>query len=92
MSETDRRFDEFFPGILDEMAANGAHLWGDGDLSKLYTSFGGHLMVHSGKSPLAEEAAMYSSSRPFLESHVRSRVQALENVSIIDSCDVAEIT
>lgn len=85
-------FKEFFPGILDELVANGAYVWADGDLSKVYASFSGHEMVHSGTSPLADDDGMYSASRPFLEYHVRRRVQALTNVSIIQGHDVAEMT
>src|SRR5712672_851642 len=41
--------DELFPGILNELVADGAPVWDDGELSKLYFSFGGHLLVRSGR-------------------------------------------
>src|ERR1700694_5040923 len=41
--------DEFFPGLLDELVDDGAPVWDDGEMSKLYLSFGGHRMVRSGK-------------------------------------------
>ena len=70
--------DELFPGFLDELVADGAPVWDDGDLSKLYFSFGGHEMLRSGKVALDPKAlAMYMPSRPFLECHVRRRLQAI---------------
>ena len=41
--------DDLFPGILDELVADGVPVWDDGDLSKLHLSFGGHRMLRSGK-------------------------------------------
>ena len=35
---------------------------------------------------------MYMPSRPFLECHVRRRLQAIENVTILGGQDVAELT
>jgi 2-polyprenyl-6-methoxyphenol hydroxylase-like FAD-dependent oxidoreductase len=84
---------ELFPGILDELVADGAPVWDDGDLSRLYRSFAGHLMLRSGKTAADPNAnAIYQPSRPLLECHVRRRVQAIENVTIIDDHDVAELT
>ena len=42
--------DELFPGLLDELVANGATRW-DGDFAKLWISFGGHRLVRSGRAP-----------------------------------------
>ena len=84
---------ELFPEILDELVADGAPVWDDGEYSRLYVSFGGHLMLRSGKAVLDPKAnAMYQPSRPFLEGHVRRRLQAIENVTILDGHDVAELT
>jgi 2-polyprenyl-6-methoxyphenol hydroxylase-like FAD-dependent oxidoreductase len=84
---------ELFPGILDELVADGAPVWDDGEFSRLYVSFGGHLMPRSGKIVVDPKAnAMYQPSRPFLEQHVRRRVRAIENVTIADGRDVAELT
>ena len=41
--------DELFPGFLDELVADGAPVWDDGELSKLHLSFGGHDVLRSGK-------------------------------------------
>jgi 2-polyprenyl-6-methoxyphenol hydroxylase-like FAD-dependent oxidoreductase len=85
--------EEFFPGILNELVADGAPVWADGELSRFYLSYGGHEVVRSGKFVGDHKAlAMYMSSRPFLECHVRRRLKAMENVTILDGKDVAELT
>ena len=85
--------DELFPGLLNELVADGAPVWDDGELSKLHLSFGGHEMLRSGKIALEPKAlAVYMPSRPFLECHVRQRLQAMNNVTILDGHDVAELT
>jgi 2-polyprenyl-6-methoxyphenol hydroxylase-like FAD-dependent oxidoreductase len=85
--------EEFFPGFLDELVAAGAPVWDDGELSKLYVSFGGHELPRSGTVAGDPKAmAMYMPSRPLLECHVRRRVQAIENVTIHGVHDVAELT
>jgi hypothetical protein len=38
---------ELFPGILNELVADGAPVWDDGELSQFCFSFGGHLLVRS---------------------------------------------
>jgi 2-polyprenyl-6-methoxyphenol hydroxylase-like FAD-dependent oxidoreductase len=82
--------EQLFPGILNELVADGAPVWADGELSRLYISFAGHRVVRSGKSALDHKAnAMYQPSRPFLECHVRRHVQAIGNVTIVDGRDVA---
>ncbi len=85
--------DEMFPGILDELVADGAPVWDDGDLSRLHICLGGHVMVRSGTAAVddVKAAAMYQPSRPLLECHVRRRVQGLDNVSILGGHDVADL-
>lgn len=83
---------ELFPGILDELVAGGAPVWDDGELSKLYISVSGHLMPRSGKTAADPKlTALYQSSRSFLECHVRRRVQAIENVTVVAGREVAEL-
>jgi hypothetical protein len=69
--------EDMFPGFLDELAAAGATVPGDGDFSKIWASVGGHQMVRSGKAQNLDDSAVYLSSRPFLECHVRRRVRAI---------------
>src|SRR5271166_3659235 len=85
--------DEFFAGFLDELVADGAPVWDDGELSKLHLSFGGHDILRSGtvaKEPKA--LAIHMPSRPFLECHVRRRLRAMSNVTILSGHEVAEVT
>jgi 2-polyprenyl-6-methoxyphenol hydroxylase-like FAD-dependent oxidoreductase len=85
--------DELFPGLLDELAADGAPVWDDGELSKLRLSFGGHQILRSGKIARDPKAlTVHMPSRPFLECRVRRRLQALRNVTILSGHDVAELT
>ncbi len=80
--------DELFPGFLDELVAAGAPSF-DGDMSKLYLSNGGHLFPRSGR---AIDVPFFLPSRPLLESHVRRRVRAVANVTVLDGHDVVELT
>jgi 2-polyprenyl-6-methoxyphenol hydroxylase-like FAD-dependent oxidoreductase len=85
--------DELFPGFLKELVADGAPVWDEGELSKLHLSFGGHDILRSGrvaKDPTA--LAVHFPSRPFLECHVRQRIQAMSNVTILDGYEVTEVT
>ena len=84
--------DELFPGFLDELAAAGAPLSGDGDLAKGYFSFGGHTLIRHGTVPDPESTAMVLSSRPFLEYHVRRRLRAIANVTLLEDHDMVEVT
>ncbi|MCV7402811.1 FAD-dependent monooxygenase [Mycobacterium fragae] len=89
-----RILDELFPGILNELVAGGAPVWDDGDLSKLYISLNGHEFLRSGKLALdpTQPMALYMPSRPFLECHVRRRLQAIGNMTIHGGQDVAALT
>ncbi len=68
--------DQLFPGFLRELVDAGGVSLDDGDFSKIFVSIGGHTVVRSGVSK-RPEAAMYLSSRPFLEYHVRRRLRAV---------------
>jgi len=85
-------FDELFPGFLDELVADGAPVWDDGELSKLHLSFGGHDILRSGKVAKEPKAlAIHMPSRPFLECHVRRRLGAMSNVTILSGHEVVEL-
>ena len=82
--------DELFPGFLRELVDAGGVSLDDGDFSKIFVSFGGHTVVRTGVSQ-QPEAAMYLTSRPFLEYHVRRRLRAVPNVTILDGHDVVDL-
>lgn len=74
---------ELFPGILDELAAAGAVVIGDTDLSGRYARIGRHEMSRTGRLADPQALAIYSASRPFMEFHVRRRVDQLPNVDFL---------
>jgi 2-polyprenyl-6-methoxyphenol hydroxylase-like FAD-dependent oxidoreductase len=84
--------DELFPGFLDDLVADGAPVWGEGELSELLLSFGGHEIVRSGRVAKEPKAlAIHMPSRPFLECRVRRRLQAMSNVTILSRHEVVEL-
>lgn len=73
--------EELFPGITAELIADGAPA---GDMltdARFYLS--GHRLARA-RSGLM----LLCASRPFLEAHVRARVRALPNLTLVDRCDV----
>jgi 2-polyprenyl-6-methoxyphenol hydroxylase-like FAD-dependent oxidoreductase len=82
--------DELFPGLLDELVANGATRW-DGDYAKMSFSLAGHQLVRSGRCPSPDAMPFYFQSRPFLEWHVLRRVRDLSNVTILERHDVVSL-
>lgn len=82
--------DELFPGFLDNLLADGVASWDDGDFSKYFISAAGHQLTPPGRAPNAP--AMAFPSRPLLEWHVRQRVLAIPNITIIDAHDVVGLT
>ena len=81
-----------FPGFFDQLVADGALKWDDGDLSKLWATFGGHLMVRSGTMPDRAAVVYYHVSRPLLEFSVRRAVRAMPNVEFLEGRDVVGVT
>ena len=88
LSTGSKALDQLFPGLLDELVTAGATVL-DND-TRVYLRQGRHELDRSAK--LADPASLvfYQPSRPFLESHVRRRVRAIENVRILDGHDVVE--
>jgi flavin-dependent dehydrogenase len=82
---------ELFPGFLDELVAAGVPVWDDGDLARINLSVGGHQFCRSG-SLRNRDSHQYYPSRPFLESQLRQRLQAIPNVKLLDGHDVAGLT
>ncbi|ETW23963.1 FAD-dependent monooxygenase [Mycobacterium gastri] len=81
---------ELFPGILEELAAAGAAVDDGDDLSRLYVRVAGYELNPPGKLADPVPLAAYQASRPFVEFHLRRRVAALANVTILDNHKVIE--
>ncbi|MEB4210696.1 FAD-dependent monooxygenase [Mycobacterium sp. 94-17] len=81
---------ELFPGLIKELAAAGAVVVDDGDLSHVYARIGRYEMKRSGKMADPSLLTMCLASRPFIEFHVRRRVRALPNVTLLDGHDALE--
>jgi 2-polyprenyl-6-methoxyphenol hydroxylase-like FAD-dependent oxidoreductase len=79
---------ELFPGLFDDLLAAGANVIDDPSLA--YIGVGDHVLVQHGHFANPEEMLVYSVSRPLLEAQARQRVQAIENVTLLDGHDVVE--
>ena len=90
LSSGSRVLDELFPGLLDDLVAGGANVI-QGGLSKVCLRFGGHDLERSGKFTDPAAVIFYLASRPFLEAHVRKRLRALGNITIVDGHDAVEL-
>jgi 2-polyprenyl-6-methoxyphenol hydroxylase-like FAD-dependent oxidoreductase len=81
---------EFFPGFRDELLAAGTPVFDYSDLSKVYFSAGGHVLVRSGR--FNDTAPLFFPSRPLVESLVRQRVRAMTNVTLLEGHDIVDLT
>ncbi|ORA63603.1 FAD-dependent oxidoreductase [Mycobacteroides franklinii] len=91
MSSGTQALDQLFPGIRDELRSDGATVCDEGDLSRIRMLIGSREMFNrSGTFSDPETFKLYLATRPFLELHVRQRVQRLGNVKFLDGHDVIE--
>lgn len=81
--------EELFPGFLDELVAAGCTHFDGSDLSRLYFCMNGHLGVRSGSS---RRIKAYSCTRPFLEYHVRRRLNDVPNVTLLEGHDFVDLS
>lgn len=75
--------EELFPGILRELGSGGAVVDDGDDLSRLYVRVGRYELNPTGRLADPQPLAAYQASRPFVEFHLRRRVGALNNVTIL---------
>jgi 2-polyprenyl-6-methoxyphenol hydroxylase-like FAD-dependent oxidoreductase len=73
--------EELFPGLTTELVTHGAPVGNLLTDARLY--LGGHRLRQTDTG-----LVLLCASRPFLEAHVRARVRALPNVTLLDRCDV----
>jgi 2-polyprenyl-6-methoxyphenol hydroxylase-like FAD-dependent oxidoreductase len=79
---------QLFPDLLNELVTAGATVLDDE--TPVYVRFGRHELYRSAELAGPASLVLYQPSRPLLESHVRRRVRAIENVKFLDGHDVVE--
>ncbi|OXR41575.1 putative epoxidase LasC [Nocardia cerradoensis] len=75
---------QLFPGLLEELVSAGANVLAN-EPSRVYVRLGRHELSGSDKYADPASLVVYQPSRPFLDSHVRRRVRAIDNVKVLDS-------
>jgi 2-polyprenyl-6-methoxyphenol hydroxylase-like FAD-dependent oxidoreductase len=78
-----------FPGFTDELIGAGAPFLDYHDLSEAYFSFADHVSIRTGAF-LSIPPVLFP-SRPLLESLVRQRLRAIENVTLLEGYDVVDL-
>jgi 2-polyprenyl-6-methoxyphenol hydroxylase-like FAD-dependent oxidoreductase len=81
--------DDLFPAFTDELVGAGAPVLDHQDLAEAYFSFGGHESMQTGAFPSVPPVLI--PSRPLLESLVRQRLRATENITLLEGYDVADL-
>jgi 2-polyprenyl-6-methoxyphenol hydroxylase-like FAD-dependent oxidoreductase len=81
---------ELFPGFADELVGAGAPSVDYDDLSEMYFSFADRVLIRTGA--YVSVPPLLIPSRPLLESLVRQRLRAIENVTLLEGYDVVELT
>lgn len=79
-----------FPGILDELIADGTTVVRFDEPNTVWQIIAGHDM-RSTFGGVPNDMVGYQSTRPFLESHVRRRVRALPEITVLDGHDVMDL-
>jgi 2-polyprenyl-6-methoxyphenol hydroxylase-like FAD-dependent oxidoreductase len=83
--------EELVPGFLADLAAAGAWVLDDANMSRIHMQTGRYAFNRT--DTVADPAALttYLASRPFIEFHLRRRVTRLGNVTILDGRDVSDL-
>jgi 2-polyprenyl-6-methoxyphenol hydroxylase-like FAD-dependent oxidoreductase len=89
LSRGTRVISELFPGLPEELVAAGAVIGGN-DLSRMYLRVAGYELNPTGRLADPGPLAVCQASRPFMEFHLRRRVGALGNVTMLDDHEVIE--
>lgn len=80
-------FSELLPGLLDDLADDGAQVLDGSDPSLFYLQVGERVMRVAGTFTRPDELVILLASRPLLEAHVRRRVRAIANLTVLDGHD-----
>src|SRR6201991_781214 len=82
MARGAQEFDAHFPGLLDDMVSNGVPIL-ENRPDRIHFGAAGHVLGTAHR--LQNEFTAYVPSRPQLEWQIRRRVQAIENVDIVNA-------
>jgi 2-polyprenyl-6-methoxyphenol hydroxylase-like FAD-dependent oxidoreductase len=91
LSRGSQIMEELHPGFLAELVEAGALVLDDPDMRRIYSRIGPYTFNRTDPAADPEALITYLTSRPFLEFHLRRRVQALSNVAFLDGHDVGEL-
>lgn len=83
--------EELHPGFLAELVEAGALVLDDPDMRRIYSRIGPYTFNRTDSAADPAALVTYLASRPFLEFHLRRRVEALPNVEFLDGHDVGEL-
>ena len=81
---------DLFPGLPEDVADDGALLLDGTDPSAFSIRVGRSEMTTSGTLARPKDLVLLLASRPLLEHHIRRRVEAIPNVTILDGHDVTQ--
>lgn len=80
--------DELLPGVLSELAAAGAIV---NDPSRVYAQVGRHHLNSAGRLDDPWALTYYQASRPFVEFHIRRRLEAIDNITFLDGHEAVDL-
>lgn len=92
MSRGSRALGQLLPGLSDDLTAAGAGYVDGTDPSVAYMRVGDHVLARSGEYTNPQGVSTYLASRPLLETLIRRRVRAIENVTVLDGHEAIEPT
>ncbi|OJZ74662.1 hypothetical protein BRW65_08115 [Mycobacterium paraffinicum] len=91
LSRGSQIMEELHPGFLADIVEAGALVLDDPDMRRIYSRIGRYTFNRTDRAADPAALTTYLASRPFLEFHLRRRVQARSNVAFLDGHDVGEL-
>ncbi|WP_284232003.1 FAD-dependent oxidoreductase [Mycobacterium antarcticum] len=91
LSRGSQIMEELHPGFLADLVEAGALALDDPDMSRIYSRIGPYTFNRTDSAADPAALVTYLASRPFLEFHLRRRVEALPNVGFLEGHDVGEL-
>lgn len=91
LSRGSQIMDDLHPGFLADLVEAGALILDDPDMRRIYSRIGPYTFNRTESAADPAALVTYLASRPFLEFHLRRRVEALPNIEFLDSHDVGEL-